>query len=230
MDLDPAFIRSGLITFILLVASLTVHEWAHAVLATLMGDETPRSQGRLTLNPLAHIDPFGTVVIPLINIFVFHGSFALIGWGRPVMINPSNFRHRVRDEILVSLAGPAANLVLALLAVIAGALLITRDPRLGEIVSGMVIMNVGLAVFNLLPLPPLDGGTLLRYATGMTEQTYFAIARWSGLVMLIAINVDAFRRMITVLFAFGCLPYVYVCHWLNPLAVPLIFPFFSYLA
>lgn len=222
-----AFVRSGLITYLLLVASLTIHEWAHAFVADLLGDDTPRTQGRLTLNPRAHMDVLGTVLIPLVNIFVFRGSLALIGWGKPVLINPSNFQHRGRDEIMVSLAGPFANLLLALVTVVAGSLLVLRDPRLGEIVSGLVVMNVGFAIFNLLPLPPLDGGTLLRYATGMTEQTYFAIAKWSGLALLFAINIDAFRRMITLLFALACLPYAYICQAINPAAVPLIFPFFS---
>jgi Zn-dependent protease len=227
MDVDLAFVRSGLITYILLVASLTVHEWAHAFVADRLGDDTPRAHGRLSLNPMAHIDMFGTVLIPLINIFVFRGSFALIGWGRPVMINPSNFLHRRRDEIMVSLAGPFANLVLALLTVILGAFFVVRDPRLGEVVRGLVVMNVGLAVFNLLPLPPLDGGTLLRYAVGMTEETYYAIARWSGLVMLFAINIEAFRTVIAMLFMLACLPYAYLCDAINPAAMQAIFPFFS---
>ena len=227
MDVDLAFVRSGLITYFLLVASLTVHEWAHAFVADRLGDDTPRAHGRLTLNPMAHIDMFGTVLIPLVNIFVFRGSFALIGWGRPVMINPSNFLHRRRDEIMVSLAGPFANLVMALLAVVAGAFLVLHDPRLGEVVRGLVVMNVGLAVFNLLPLPPLDGGTLLRYATGMTEETYYSIARWSGLVMLFAINIEAFRSVIAMLFMLACLPYAYLCQAINPAAMQAIFPFFS---
>jgi len=227
MNIDQAFLRSGLITYILLVASLTVHEWAHAFVADRLGDDTPRSHGRLTLNPMAHIDTLGTVLIPLVNIFIFRGSFALIGWGRPVMINPSNFTHRRRDEILVSLAGPFANLVLALVTVIVGALLVTRDPRLGEVVRLLIVMNVGFAIFNLLPVPPLDGGTLLRYATGMTEETYFNIARWSGLVMLFAINIEAVRAGIGMLFMLACVPYAYLCDAINPAAVQLIFPFFS---
>jgi Zn-dependent protease len=226
MDLDPNFIRTGLLTFIALVASLTVHEFAHAIVADFLGDDTPRSEGRVTLNPMAHIDPIGTILIPLMNIFVFHGNFFLFGWGRPVRINTSNFRHRVRDEIAVSLAGPAANLFMALVGVVIGALAIPGNPRLAEPLVSLILMNVGLAVFNLLPIPPLDGGTLLRYATGMSEATYFMIARWSTWVLLVAINLDGFRYWMSVLFRVACVPYMVVCHWINPTIVPILFPFF----
>src|SRR5690606_37317232 len=107
--------RNGLILYIILVASLCVHEWAHAVTADKLGDDTPRQQGRVTLNPFVHIDLMGTVVFPLFCIFFLKGAF-FFGWAKPVMINLSSFRHRQRDHILVTLAGPGSNLVLALLA------------------------------------------------------------------------------------------------------------------
>ncbi|HXQ81372.1 MAG TPA: site-2 protease family protein [Opitutaceae bacterium] len=223
MDIDPIFIRNGLIIFIVLVVSIGLHEWGHAVVADLLGDDTPRAAGRVTLNPIAHIDPIGTVVIPLINMFVFRGSFAFIGWGKPVMINPSNFRNRKRDEVLVTLAGPASNLLLALVAIVVGSLIVVAHPRFGELVRGLVLMNVGLAVFNLLPIPPLDGGTILRHAVGMSEQTYHSIARWSGIFILIFINVGVTQRMIGAVVGVACLPYVALCHWINPSALSLIF-------
>lgn len=227
MDLDIGFIRDGAITFILLVISLTVHEWAHAWMADKLGDDTPRMQGRLTLNPMSHIDPIGTVFIPLLNIFLFRGMFSLIGWGRPVMTNPSNFRHRTRDEILVALAGPGSNIVMAVLGVFVGVLLIRIDPKFGELCGRVVLMNVGLAVFNLLPLPPLDGSYVLRHLVRMKEETFYSIARWSGLVMLVMINLDFFRRGLTILFLFACLPFAHLTDWLNEAAVPLLFPFFG---
>jgi Zn-dependent protease len=224
MDFDPAFVRDGLIIFILLVVSIVFHEWGHAFMADILGDETPRADGRVSLNPMAHLDWVGTVIIPLINIFVFRGGFTFIGWGKPVVTNPSNFRNRARDDILVSLAGPAANLLVALASILAGCFIVVAHPRFGELVYGLVVMNVGLAVFNMLPIPPLDGATLLRRAVGMSEETYFNIARWSGLIMLILINLSATRHMIGFLVGEACVPYAVICGWVNPSAYPLIFP------
>ena len=85
MDLDPAYIRSGLIVFIILFAGVAFHEWGHAIAADLLGDDTPRAEGRVTLNPLVHMDLIGTVIAPLINIFIFGGALAFMGWGKPVM-------------------------------------------------------------------------------------------------------------------------------------------------
>jgi Zn-dependent protease len=224
MDFDPLFIRNGLIIFILLVASIVFHEWGHAMAAHLLGDDTPRADGRVTLNPMAHLDWMGTVIVPLINIFIFGGGgFAFIGWGKPVMTNPANFRHRVRDDILVSLAGPATNLLLALVAILVGTFVVTAQPRFGELVKGLVVMNVGLAVFNMLPIPPLDGGSMLRRIIGISDEAYLTISRWSSLVLLLAINIDASRNMIGFLVAESCVPYAMICDWINPHAFALIF-------
>src|ERR1019366_9117814 len=100
------------------------------------------------------------------NIFVFGGGLPFIGWGKPVITNPSNYKNRWRDDILISLAGPAANLLLALLAIVIGSFVVVAQPRFGELVRRMLILNVGLAVFNLLPIPPLDGGSILRRIVG----------------------------------------------------------------
>src|ERR1035438_9126607 len=116
MDMDPIFVRNGLITFILLIASLSLHEWGHAIVADLLGDDTPRMDGRVTLNPLVHLDLLGTVILPLFNIFALGSSFPFIAWAKPVRVNLSNFRHRARDDVLVTFAGPATNLAIALVA------------------------------------------------------------------------------------------------------------------
>jgi len=223
MDLDPVVIRDGLIVFILLVVSIIFHEWGHAVVADLLGDDTPRAAGRVTLDPRSHLDLVGTVIIPLINIFVFRGGFNFIGWGRPVMVNPSNFAHRQRDDVLVSLAGPAANLLVALAAVLALSPVVAAHPRLGELVYGLVVMNVGLAVFNMIPIPPLDGATLLRRVVGMSEETYFGIARWSGLILLLLINLSVTRQVIGFLVGQACVPYAVLCNWISPVACRVIF-------
>lgn len=220
LDLD--FVRNGLITFILLVLSLAIHEWAHAFAADKLGDDTPRLQGRVTLNPLAHIDLLGTIIVPLFSIF-FLRSFALIGWGRPVLTNPSNFSHHKRDDILTTLAGPAANLLIALLSVVVGSFVVLQQPRLAEILSRLIMMNVGLAIFNLLPIPPLDGGYVMRHVVGMTEETFLTISRWSGWIMLFALNLTIVRNIFGVLFVFALTPYLSLCRWLNPGAMQLLF-------
>jgi Zn-dependent protease len=224
MDFDPLFVRSGLILFILLIVSICIHEWGHAFVADLLGDDTPRYEGRLTFNPLSHLDPIGTIIIPLLNIFVFRGGFVFMGWGRPVMTNPANFKNRWRDDILVSLAGPAANLVLALLSVLLGSFLVLRMPRFGELVNGLVIMNVGLAVFNLLPIPPLDGGTVLRRVVGMSEEAYLNLCRWSGIILLLAINIRITRMLIGGVVGEACVPFEIACHMISPTACSIIFP------
>lgn len=223
MDLDPAFIRSGLIVFIVLVAGVAFHEWGHAIVADLLGDDTPRAEGRVTLSPIAHMDLIGTVIAPLINIFVFGGTLAFMGWGKPVITNPSNFRNQARDDILVSLAGPAANLLVALVSIVAGSFIVVAQPRLGELVKELVVMNVGLAVFNLIPIPPLDGASMLRRLVGMSEEAYLGISRWSGLILLVLVNLSVTQRLIIVAVALGCRPYAAIAEWISPAAASLIF-------
>jgi len=125
MSLDPVTLRNGAILFLVLLASLCIHEWAHAFTADKLGDGTPRRDGRVTLNPAAHIDLLGTIILPLLCIFVIPGGFFL-AWGRPVMTNPSNYRHRRRDDVFVTAAGPGANLGLALLAAVVGAVVLAK--------------------------------------------------------------------------------------------------------
>jgi Zn-dependent protease len=145
--------------FIVLIVSLSVHEAAHAWMADRLGDPTARHQGRLTLNPLSHIDWIGTVLFPLIAIY---SGFPLIGWAKPVPVNWANLRSPRRDFAVVALAGPVSNLVLAavgilLFAVLAGAA--GGDGR--SVLFNFIYLNVFLAVFNMLPVPPLDGGNVL---------------------------------------------------------------------
>ncbi|MBI2511851.1 MAG: site-2 protease family protein [Opitutae bacterium] len=207
MDIDLTTLRDGLLFYIVLVCSLCIHEWAHAWVADKLGDDTPRAQGRVTVNPLPHMDLFGTVIFPLVCIFVLRGGF-LFGWGRPVMVNPSNFKHPRRDDVLVTLAGPMSNLGLALLAALLGGVLYKTDPRTAEIFVLVIVLNVTLAVFNLLPLPPLDGGQVLRHAVRMRDETYFAIARWSFLVLLAALWLSPVRAAIMFLMKIVALPFM----------------------
>ncbi len=152
-------IAVGLVLLVL-VPSVVLHEVAHGAVALRFGDDTARRAGRLTLNPLAHIDPFGTVILPALLAFTTGAAF---GYAKPVPVNRARMR-RPRDHgLLVSLAGPATNVVLAVAA--AGALrLVARDanPFLVETLLRFGVINVILAAFNLLPIPPLDGSALVE--------------------------------------------------------------------
>jgi Zn-dependent protease len=167
LNLTPDRIAWGLTYFVVLLFSLSVHEAAHAWTALRMGDDTAARQGRITLNPLAHIDPIGTVLIPLLQ--VFWGGVPLIGWAKPTPVSSRNFRSVARGQILVSGAGPFSNLLLALL--FTAALFVAlrsggsgSDPVMALLDTG-IKMNVLLALFNLLPLPPLDGSSVFYWGT-----------------------------------------------------------------
>jgi Zn-dependent protease len=195
MDIDLAELREGAIYFVVLVASLCLHEWGHAFAAHRLGDDTPAQHGRLTLNPLPHLDLFGSILFPFLCIFVFKNGL-FFAWAKPVLTDSSNFKHPRRDELLVTLAGPALNLLLALFAAVAGGLLFKVDPRTAELFFLVIQVNVWLAVFNLIPLPPLDGGLVLRHAVGMSEEMFLSLSRWSFLILLVAINLPPVRWLI----------------------------------
>lgn len=134
-----------------ILIGITVHEAAHALTASLLGDPTAKWEGRVSLNPLKHLDLMGTL-----SLFIFH-----LGWGKPVPYNPNNFKYPVRDAILTALAGPFANLCIALIGILSLKYLVPANTILSQIISGITIINLSLMVFNLLPIPPLDGSKLL---------------------------------------------------------------------
>ncbi len=140
-----------LIWAISLVVALTIHEYAHAKVADTLGDPTPRANGRVTLDPRAHLDPLGTILILV----------AGFGWGRPVEFDPYNLRNPKRDTALIALAGPASNIILAIiLSILAN--LFGADNLITNIIPLMIMMNISLAIFNLVPVFPLDGEKILH--------------------------------------------------------------------
>lgn len=163
--IDPAQI---LLQYACLLFSLCFHEAAHAFMADRCGDPSARLMGRISMNPLAHIDPIGTVVMPIL-MFVTHIPY-LIGWAKPVPFNPRNLKDIRLDPVLIAMAGPLSNLLLALVAmfVLRGAVMvfgpqILASAVVGDIAFTFIIINIALMVFNLIPVPPLDGHHLLYY-------------------------------------------------------------------
>jgi Zn-dependent protease len=172
-----------------LLFSLSVHESAHAWTALKQGDPTAQSQGRISLNPLVHIDLIGTVVLPLLMIFT---NVPLLGWAKPTPVDPRYFRDLRRGQIVVSGAGPLSNLLLGL--VFAAGLFVAarvlppplKDQPVAQLLNLGIQLNVLLAIFNLVPLPPLDGSHVVEWAmpNGMGHRYMRAIAPYGGLILL----------------------------------------------
>jgi Zn-dependent protease len=165
--------------------ALTVHEFAHALIAERMGDPTARMMGRVTLNPLPHIDPIGTVILPAVLIIA--GSPFVFGWAKPVPVNPHNLRNPKRDMIWISLAGPAANLVFAF---VCGLLLrvvfvFSESGPLVFVLAWAVMVGLVLAAFNLIPVPPLDGSGILKgLLPDSMQEGYAKYERYGFLILL----------------------------------------------
>lgn len=164
-----------LIHGIILLIAFPIHECAHALVAKWLGDDTAEKQGRITLNPLKHLDLFGTILM----------LFAGFGWAKPVPINPNNFKKRKLGMALSSLAGPVSNLILAYIAMILSKILLYTETseELSIICMNAMLINVGLAVFNLIPVPPLDGSRILLLI--LPEKLYFKVMKYENIIFII---------------------------------------------
>jgi Zn-dependent protease len=193
--MDSNQIVDGLLFYIGLVVLLTFHEFAHAWAAWKLGDDTARLQGRLSLNPIVHIDPIGTVLLPLIMIFASPvvGRF-LIGWAKPVPFNPANLRNRWRDEMLIAMAGPAMNIILAVILVGFARVAVTfGSDEMTELFLQMAGLSLLLCFFNLIPIPPLDGSHVMRNLSGMSYETYWNLCRFGFIGIILVINIPGVR-------------------------------------
>ncbi len=181
MNIDVAAV---LVVFVVLLLSLTFHEAAHAWSAERLGDPTARLLGRVSLNPVVHIDPIGTIVFPLIAMFT---GFPLIGWAKPVPVDTRNLRqHGKQKYMLIAAAGPASNLILAAVAAVGVAFLGFENAGqpVFEFFRWMVTINVLLAVFNMVPVPPLDGGNVLAgLLPGRAHDLFETIRPWGFLIL-----------------------------------------------
>src|SRR5713226_708332 len=212
MTLQHVDILFQLIVFLL---AISFHESAHAWMANLRGDPTARMLGRITLNPIKHIDPVGTVLLPLIAVFA---HIPMLGWAKPTPVNPENFRNPVLDDILTSVVGPISNFAVAsgatavlLLVKVTSApgrqvieQIIGPDPLRSQSILvpfcvlfyELLVINLVLAVFNLIPVPPLDGSHVLRHFLPEPVRRVYDMMGWVGLVALVYLGGGLLGRLI----------------------------------
>jgi Zn-dependent protease len=209
MDLSPEAIRQIVIQVFVLVVSICFHEFGHAIMADRLGDNTPRRQGRVTLNPLAHADPIGTLLLPVVGAIYAAGGHSVggFGWGKPVQWQPSRIDRKWRmntAKILVAIAGPSMNIVLAVLIAGIQTILISTGV-LAPFGQASIIMlyavgtNFILFFFNLLPAPPLDGGHVAEGFMPYRHRTKFEqFARFGPFIVLAVVLISPLAQIFVI--------------------------------
>ncbi len=201
MDISADQVRTAVVSLIAFVLSIAVHEFGHAWMANKLGDRLPAQQGRLTLSPLAHIDPIGTLLMPLVAVFA-PGGFPLLAWGKPVQTNPSAYTRLPprTGHMLVSLMGPAMNLLLAtvisILLIVVGRTGVLPESVADAAVRFFLRLNIILLFFNLLPLPPLDGGAVLAGLLPSSMQAFPAFLQRYGTLIFFALFLSGVLRFV----------------------------------
>ncbi|HSY02248.1 MAG TPA: site-2 protease family protein [Acidobacteriaceae bacterium] len=226
--MDSFHFVQAIFEFVVLLFSLSVHEAAHAWTANRLGDPTARMLGRVTLNPIKHIDLIGTVIIPLFMLFM-PGYGLLIGWAKPTPVTPSNFKNITRDDILTTVAGPVSNILTAIAATFAllilshtsqeGAIVVHQlvggaglDPALiasssvilplGLLLHMAVVLNIVLFVFNLIPLPPLDGSHVVRHMLPYNALRVYDSLGLVGLLLVLFVGYRVIGFFVTPILGF----------------------------
>jgi Zn-dependent protease len=190
-----------------MLISLPMHEFAHAFAANKLGDDTAKRMGRLTLNPIKHLDPMGAILM------IFTG----FGWAKPVPINPNNFRNRKTGFALSALAGPVSNLALAYVSIVILRLLrLSPSGGAGLFFFYLAVLNIGLGVFNLIPVPPLDGSRI--FSLILPEKQYFKLMKYEGicfLLLFIAMQFPFFSNIIGLIQDFTWRILIVLTNWMS---------------
>ncbi len=185
------------ILILILLVSITFHEYAHGLMASKLGDPTPKQSGRLSLNPLVHIDLFGTIILPIVLLILstrLIGQPFAIGYAKPVPINPYHFKNPKKDTALVGLAGPLMNI---LIAVALSLLIRVRFPLFIEAIVLGIMINLILAIFNLTPIPPLDGSKLLLpFLPKKTARNYLKLEPYGFFIIALLLMSGFFKWFI----------------------------------
>ena len=195
-----------LLFYVILIFCITWHECAHALVAMWFGDNTAKDMGRVTLNPLPHLDLFGTIIIPLISIFSL-SSFALVGWGKPVLVNMRNFKRPMLYDVITALAGPFSNFLLTLIVLLSIRLLCFVSVDFGQslfdnLILPLASINLVLCFFNLLPIPPLDGSHLLFHLLPENlKRQYEKISIACFIFTIVLINTPVWAYLSKLIFA-----------------------------